>query len=131
MREQRLTTYSSGRPTAPLNPNVRHHMATKSYHILYLNPEVADARWTHLHRFIHPSSAQDPGWKSMLCTELDMNHGVFLSCKAKNWSGEGPKTILLKYGLVDSIVEVVSHANQLGFVGPDGFPDIQPERQNP
>ncbi len=103
-------------------------MATKSYHIVYLNPEIEDSRWSHLHRFIHPGSAQDPGWKSLVCTDLDTSHGVFLSCKAKNWTGEGARMIQLRYGLVDSIVEVASHTNQLGFVGPDGFPEVQSHR---
>ena len=105
-------------------------MSTISYHMIYLNPEIDELRWSHLHRFIHPGSAQDPGWKSMLCADLDLNHGFFLSCRAKSWSGEGPSTILLRYGLVDSIVEVGNHTNRLGFLGPDGFPDIQSGRGN-
>ena len=102
-------------------------MATTAYHIIYLNPEVKDARWSHLHRFIHPGSAEQAGWTSLVCTDLDISHGLFLSCKAKNYSGRGPKTILLRYGLVDSIVEVASHTSQPGFVGQEKFPDPQLE----
>jgi hypothetical protein len=103
-------------------------MAQTSYHLIYLNPEIDDPRWSHLHRFIRPTSAQGLGWKSMLCSDLDLGHGYFLSCKAKNWSGDGPKPIFLRYGLVDSIVEVAAKSNQLGFVDPDGFPEVLPDR---
>jgi hypothetical protein len=91
-------------------------MATTTYYILYLNSEVKEDRWAHLHRFLHPGSADQIGWISILCTNLDLTHGVYLSCKAKNYSGTGPKTIQLRYGLVDSIVEVASHSIPPGFL---------------
>lgn len=104
-------------------------MATQIYHLLYLHPGVEDAQWSHLHRFVHPGSRSDPGWKSMLCTNLDLSHHVFLSCKAKSYSGGGPKAVSLRYDLVLSIVEVGSHTIKAGFVDPDGFPAVDPEKQ--
>lgn len=103
-------------------------MAITSYHFVYLNPEIEEARWSHLHRFIHPGNANQAGWKCIVCTELEMSNGYFLSCIAKNYSGGGPKKIFLQYRLVDSIIEVASHMSQAGFADEGKFPDPQQEQ---
>ena len=102
-------------------------MASKKYHFIYLRPEIEDEKWAHLHRFVHPGSRKQLGWAHLLCTDLELDHQPFLSCRAKNWKDGETKTILLRYDLVGSIVEVASHNDQLGFVGPDEFPVVQAE----
>ena len=97
-------------------------MATTAYHLLYLNPEIKDDRFAHLHRFLHPGSSAQIGWMNMLCTDLDLTHGYYLICKAKSYSGEGPKTVHIRYALVDSIVELSSHNIQLGFLDSNEIP---------
>ncbi len=46
---------------------------------------------------------------------------MFLSCTAKSYSGDGPKTIQLRYDIVTSILEVGIHASVLGFVDPSEY----------
>jgi len=103
-------------------------MDNKSYHIIYLNPAIEDERFSHLHRFLHPGNRNKTGWKSLLCSNLDTSHHTFLSCVAKNYSGSTPKRILLRYDLVDSILEVASHKRQLGFVDPEESLEEQLDR---
>ncbi len=45
-------------------------------------------------------------------------HVIYLHSEAaKNFRDKGTKTIYLRYNLVDAILEVASHKNQLGFFG--------------
>lgn len=53
----------------------------------------------------------------IICNDLDLSHFAFVTLRAKNFDEKGMKTIHLKYGLVDAILEVVPHKNQFGFVG--------------
>lgn len=92
---------------------------TRRLHILYLNPRALEDRWAHLHRFLRPGSREEAGWLSLTCAELDMTAHTFLSCKPKNWEGGKAPTLYLRYDLVDSILEVVSHTSQPGFVRPE------------
>lgn len=96
----------------------------KTYYLIYLMDEVEDAQWSHLHRFIHPGSRGQSGWKSFFCRDLDLS-GQLLSCLAKDYSGGGPKNLLIRYGLVATIVEVGSHNNPLGFVNPEQYLESQ------
>ena len=98
-------------------------MDTRRLHILYLNSEVLLERWAHLHRFLHPGSKEQTGWLSMTCAELDMSEHTFLSCKAKSFGAGGPAKLYLRYDLVDSILEAVSHTSQPGFLRPEDFPE--------
>ena len=76
--------------------------------------EVEDPQWTHLHRFIHPGSRNESGWKSIFCSDLDMG-GSFISCLVKDFSGGKAKNLLLRHNLVASIIEVASHEAPFGF----------------
>lgn len=96
-------------------------MTTKHYHIIYLSDHVEDAQWSPLHQFIHPGSRSESGRKSIFCTDLNLAHHMFLSCTAKSYSGDGPKTIQLRYDIVTSILEVGIHASVLGFVDPSEY----------
>ncbi|WP_180125518.1 hypothetical protein [Rhodoferax sp. BLA1] len=96
-----------------LPPILRPYMS-KTYHLIYLLDEVEDPQWSHLHRFIHPGSRNEQGWKSIFCRDLDMS-GQFLSCLAKDYSGGKAKNIFLRHGLIASIIEIASHDNPLGF----------------
>ena len=98
-------------------------MDTRRLHILYLNPEVLGNRWSHLHRFLHPGSLEAEGWLALTCAELDMSEHTFLSCRAKNFGAGGSAKLYLRYDLVDSILEVVSHTSRPGFLHPEDFPE--------
>lgn len=92
-------------------------MSVSSYHFIYLNQDVREPRWSYLHRFLHPGSYRHDSQNMVFCGNLDLSHHVFLSARAKDWTGgQGAMTVLLPYNLVDAILEVVSHKNQLGFV---------------
>lgn len=86
----------------------------KTYHLMYLLDEVESPQWSHLHRFIHPGSRNESGWKSIFCADLDMS-GAFISCLAKDFSGGKAKKLFLRHGLVASIIEVASHEKPFGF----------------
>jgi hypothetical protein len=88
-----------------------------------MSPAVLEERWSHLHRFLHPGSREQAGWLAMACAELDISDHKFLSCRAKNFGPGGSVKLLLRYDLVDSILEVVSHTTQLGFLRPEDFPE--------
>ena len=92
-------------------------MSIASYHFIYLHPNVRDQRWSYLHRFLHPGSYQYDRQNMVFCGNLDLSHHIFLSARVKDWTGEqDAKIVLLPYSLVDAILEVASHKNQLGFV---------------
>ena len=88
-----------------------------------MNPVVLEERWSHLHRFLHPDSREQAGWLSVACAELDISDHKLLSCTAKNFGSGGSAKLLLRYDLVGSILEVVSHTNQPGFLPPEDFPE--------
>lgn len=85
-----------------------------SYYLIYLMDEIEDTQWSHLHHYIHIGSRHLSGFKSIFCKDLDLS-GNFLSCIAKDYSGGRPKKLLLRFGLVVSILEVSSHNNPFGF----------------
>jgi hypothetical protein len=87
---------------------------SKTYHLIYLLDEVESNQWSHLHRFIHPGSRNESGWKSIFCSDLDMS-GSFLSCLAKDYFGGKAKNIFIRHGLVASIIEVASDEAPFGF----------------
>ena len=98
-------------------------MDTRRLWVLYMSSVVLEERWSHLHRFLHPGSREQTGWLSVTCAELDISDHKFLSCTAKNWGPGGPAKLYLRYDLVDSILEVVSHTSPLGFLRPEDFPE--------
>ena len=104
-------------------------MASSTYHLIYFFNAIDDEQWAHLHRFIHPGSRHEPGWKHLFCADLDLS-GPFLQCRAKDYSGGGAKRLHLNHGLVASIVEVSSHSNPLGFVNPKEYLESSAEEQD-
>lgn len=86
------------------------------YHILYLHPSVESEQWEHLHQYLRPGSRNQPGWNMIICKNLDIGHGLFLSCDAKAWGDGGVRHIHIRYELVASIVEVGAQDFQLGFI---------------
>jgi hypothetical protein len=95
-----------------------------SYYIIYLRDFAESEEWSHIHRFILRGGHSEPGWKGILCTDIDLSHHVFLSCKAKDNEDAGAKNIFLRYDLVASIVELASHNNLLGFVDSSQFQEF-------
>ena len=91
----------------------------KDHHIIYLVDSIEDEQWSHLHRFIHPGSRNQAGWKSMLCADLEFVAGGFLYCRAKDYQSAPAKRVFLRLDLVASILELPSRNDQLGFVHPD------------
>jgi len=85
-------------------------------HFAYLSPCVFEARWAHLHRFLHPGSRKHDNQALIVGADLDIAHHPYLSIRARDWEGTGGRVLLLRHDLVDSILEIQSHTNQLGFV---------------
>lgn len=52
----------------------------------------------------------------MVGADLDIARHPYLSIRARDWEGTGGRVMLLRHDLVDSILEIQSHTNQLGFV---------------
>ena len=85
-------------------------------HFVYLSPCVLDDRWSHLHRFLHPGSRSHASQALIIGVDLDIAHHPYLSIRARDWAGTAGRVLLLRHDLVDSILEIQSHTNQLGFV---------------
>ena len=91
-------------------------MRSFTVHFVYLSPDALEARWTHLHRFLHPGSREHDQQALIVGADLDIAHHPYLSIRARDWEGTGGRILLLRHDLVDSILEIRSHTNQLGFV---------------
>ena len=97
-------------------------MRDKSLYIVYLNPAVTDDRWSTLHRFFHPGILDHDKRTAIVCFSLDISHHVFLSAKVRDFSTDKNKKVHLPYNLVDVIIELETHKDQLGFL---------PEKESP
>ena len=86
----------------------------KTYHLIYLLDVIEQPQWSHLHRFIHPGSRNEEGWKSIFCSNLDLS-GHYISCLVKDYSGGRAQNVHIRHDLVASILEVASHDKPFGF----------------
>jgi hypothetical protein len=89
----------------------------KTYHFIYCRPEILEARWSHLHRFVRPSSRDEIGWVCILGANLDISHHTFASLRAKDWTAKGSQMLSIRYDLIESLLQVGSHQTVIGFAG--------------
>lgn len=97
-------------------------MPSQSFFLVYVGSEIESSEFAHLHRFLHPGSQHESGWKAFVCSEVTpSNHPGFVLLQAKDFAGKGTKNLHLRYSLVASILEYQFQKNPIGFIGPENF----------
>lgn len=91
-------------------------MANKSIYIIYLHPDVMNERWSFLHRFFHPGIQEHDKKIALVCFSWNISHHFFLSANTRDFSTGKNKKIHIPYTIVETVIELPSYKNQLGFL---------------